>query len=115
MDEGVLEMLGPFARALHLIFEYVEFQRADCLECGNFALKRNPSTEPLGTFSRSFLLFRGVKMSEEQLTEWCQCIGKCEVSEIQLNIDCEGELSRKREGPPIQRGWKQMLRQRGKH
>lgn len=35
MDMDLIKMLGPFAKALYLIFEYVEFLREDRLECGN--------------------------------------------------------------------------------
>ena len=63
-DMDVIETLGPFARVLHMIFEYVEFQREDRLECGNFEIKGNPN-QSLGNFCKSFLLFRAVKMTEE--------------------------------------------------
>ena len=42
MDTEFISMLGPFAKAIYIIFEYVEFQREDRLDCGNQIIKQNP-------------------------------------------------------------------------
>ena len=63
MDNRYLPMLGPFARSISLILEYVEFSRDDKIESAHQVMMGNPK-QSLGNFNSSFLLYHGVKMSE---------------------------------------------------
>lgn len=48
MDNEFIEMLGPFARAIHLILKYVELNRENKMP---FGMDFDLSGDPLGAFS----------------------------------------------------------------
>jgi len=63
MDMSKIDTLGPFARALLEVLgggNNVEKKRKDALKRG----KEIGSSGPLGRFSQSFIVFRGVKMED---------------------------------------------------
>lgn len=66
-DEEMLELLGPFARAIHLILKYVELNRENKIP---FGMEFDLSGDPLGAFSQCFLLFRGTSMRREHVSTW---------------------------------------------
>ena len=67
MDSELMEMLGPFARAIHLILKYVELNRENKMP---FGMEFDLSGDPLGAFSQCFLLFRGTQMTKSAVETW---------------------------------------------
>jgi len=69
MDMSKIDTLGPFARALLEVLgggNNVDKKREDALKRG----KENGSKGPLGHFSQSFVVFRGVKMVDDELFDY---------------------------------------------
>jgi len=61
-DRSKLKALGPFACALYFILQQSESRRVDTIKSGRVIDKF--ASSPLGWFSGSFILFRGVVMSK---------------------------------------------------
>lgn len=67
MDLDLLEYFGPFARALHMILQNAEKNRADKVQPGISCFEKH-----LGAFSGSFLLFKGARMLPDWIDQWQQ-------------------------------------------
>ena len=67
LDESRLHMIGPFARAIHLILKYVELNKLNKIPNG---MEYDGVGNPLGAFSQCFLLFRGTSMSQPSVSIW---------------------------------------------
>jgi len=75
LDDQKLKTLGPFAMAIWRVLlggKFSDEKRDDGLEIG----KTFASTDTLGDFCRSFLLFRGALMNKEWIQHWREDIGK---------------------------------------
>ena len=74
LDDQKLKTLGPFAAAIFNVLangSSSDAKRDDGLEIGcDFS-----STDTLGQFCRSFLLFRGALMNKEWIQDWREDIG----------------------------------------
>jgi len=78
MDLKKLEELGPFARAVHLVLNYAGKNRLNKVPCG--IDDEYGEFDPHGSFSRSFLLFRGCSLKKEWVNEWRDQVSRESVS-----------------------------------
>merc|ERR1712224_377144 len=79
MDATLLPMLGPFASALYHILLLAEGERSDKLYIGkDLHAPHYNKHHPLGCFSCSFLVFRGVSLSPSIIQRWTKMHGKSE-------------------------------------
>lgn len=65
MDMDMLEYFGPFARALHMILQNAEKNRADKVQPGIQCFEKH-----LGVFSGSFLVYKGARMIPSWIDLW---------------------------------------------
>jgi len=75
LDMDKLKTLGPFAMAIYEVLlrgKYSDGDRDDALERGEDFY----STDSLGYFCRSFLLFRGALMNNEWIDGWREKVGE---------------------------------------
>ena len=75
LDMDKLKTLGPFAKAIYRVLlagHSSDKGRDDALERGEDFHK----THQLGSFCRSFLLFRGALMNNEWINGWREAVGK---------------------------------------
>lgn len=75
-DPEHVNSLGPFARALFLIFYGAEGNRDDKLKIG--MMQHKPSMnriDKLGFFNSSYLVFKATYMESEWILDWKMCFG----------------------------------------
>ena len=73
LDTTYLQLLGPFAKALHVIIVEAEKNRKDALRNAEEII-RFKEEDPLGNQSCMFLHFKGIPMSEEALNDWKEAV-----------------------------------------
>lgn len=66
MNLSLLDQLGPFAKAMSCILTWTELNREDRINPGiNVHNPISKLYDPLGTFCKSFLLYRGASLKDE--------------------------------------------------
>lgn len=73
LDTTHLKLLGPFAKALHVIIVEAEKNRTDALRNAEDII-RFKQEDPLGNQSCMFLHFKGIPMTKEALDDWKEAV-----------------------------------------